>query len=72
MGSQWFCKVLGREVGPEPQAGKPRPVDTMDDAPVTTPGRLEWDFREGLDMVWHDLEIEADAVLGLAGKGAAP
>ena len=26
----------------------------------------------GVDMVWHDLEIEADAVLGLAGKGAAP
>jgi hypothetical protein len=34
---------------PEPQAGKPRPVDTMASAPVTTPGRLEWDFREGLD-----------------------
>jgi hypothetical protein len=26
----------------------------------------------GIDMVWHDLQIEADAVLGLVGKGAAP
>jgi hypothetical protein len=34
---------------PEPQAGRPRPVDTMENAPVTTPDRLEWDFREGLD-----------------------
>ena len=34
---------------PRPQAGKPRPTDTMENAPVTTPGRLEWDFRQGLD-----------------------
>ena len=34
---------------PEPQAGRPRPVDTMDSAPVTKPGRLQWDFRQGLD-----------------------
>jgi hypothetical protein len=34
---------------PEPQAGKPRSVDNMENAPVTTPGRLDWDFRQGLD-----------------------
>jgi hypothetical protein len=34
---------------PEPQAGRPRPVQKMENVPVTTPGRLEWDFREGLD-----------------------
>ncbi len=37
------------ETFPEPQAGKPRPGDSLEDAPVTTPGRLEWDFRQGLD-----------------------
>ena len=39
-----------RERFPEPLASKPRPGESLENAPVTTPGRLEWDFRKGFDQ----------------------